>query len=352
MGFVLSIMKNSYSFFEKFLHQITLNNDLFKDFSFELEKSLFLKRDLKENPKVLFVNGLARSGTTTLLNHLVEAKVGVSLTYDKLPFLFSPNLLKPLISANKSSSLKERAHGDNIKINERSPEALDEIFWKFQLKNKYLNKNSLEIHSMKNNDIQEYLNFIKLHLLKQDGSVYLTKNNNTILRLESLLTFNEFDKKFIFTIRDPLSHAHSLLNQHQKFSNLHHEDPFSLEYFNFLGHHEFGLNLKYFDLNNSDLSSQLESFSSNDLNYWITAWLNYHEYLLKFSNPSIVFISFDDLCKTPENVISKLSKELKLDIAKQRIESYDPPIYSDLNQPNILLERCMDVYHKLLNKCL
>lgn len=142
-------MKNNYTFIDKTLHQVSLNNKFFKEFSFDLEKILFLQKYKNENPRLLFINGLARSGTTALLNYFVDSKIGTSLTYNKLPFIFMPNLMQTSGTKKEASTLQERAHGDQIKINENSPEAIDEIFWKFQLQNKYIHQKTLEKHSLK-----------------------------------------------------------------------------------------------------------------------------------------------------------------------------------------------------------
>ena len=77
---------------------------------------------------------------------------------------------------------------------------------------------------------------------------YLSKNNNFILRYKSIRKLNNC---FIMVIlfRSPLEHANSLLNQHKKFCKIQKKDPFILEYMNWLGHHEFGLNQKQFSFN-------------------------------------------------------------------------------------------------------
>ena len=71
-------MKNNYSFVEQILHRLTVGNPLFNELSFDLEKSLYLSQAKRIQAQVIFISGLARSGTTSLLNHLVNAQVGQS----------------------------------------------------------------------------------------------------------------------------------------------------------------------------------------------------------------------------------------------------------------------------------
>lgn len=346
-------MKNKYSFIDKILHQLSLNNEFFKELSFDLEKSLFLKKYNTISPKVIFINGLARSGTTALLNHFVNNSIGTSLTYNSLPFLFMPNGMRPFLSGKKTSPLIERAHGDNIQINENSPEAIDEIFWKFQLKNTFIKQKTLEKHSLNKLDVEEYLNFIKLHLLASGKIIYLTKNNNTILRIDSLLKNKEVTSQFIFTIRDPYSHAKSLLKQHLQFTKIHIEDPFSLIYFNTLGHHEFGLNLKYFNLQNNSFNSQLDTLDPTELPYWLTVWLNYHEYLLTLTKHQNIFlVSFNSLCKSPNETLHELGKRINESFYAHGIKSYQAPVYDKANETNELVNRCNVVYDELLKLCI
>ena len=82
------------------------------------------------------------------------------------------------------------------------------------------------------------------------GQVYLAKNNNAVLRLKSMLPLNP-DMTVFVLVRDPLQHAFSLMKQHQKFEKEQTEDPFILEYMNWLGHHEFGQGQLPFNLSGS-----------------------------------------------------------------------------------------------------
>ena len=77
-------------------------------------------------------------------------------------------------------------------------------------------------------------------------AMYVAKNNNALLRYRALRRMNrEFHAVVMF--RDPLKHAASLLAMHQKYCTMQGDDPFVLEYMNWLAHHEFGLGHKPFN---------------------------------------------------------------------------------------------------------
>jgi hypothetical protein len=348
-------MKNNYTFFEQILHQLTINNAFFNELSFFMEQSLFLKKAEAIEPKMIFVSGLARSGTTSILNHLVNSQVGNSLTYKDLPFLFMPNLRNQWAGNNMTPSpLKERAHGDNILINEESPEAIDEIFWKFQLSGKYIQKNFLHLHDLSERDLLAFKRFVQLHLYKHKSITYVTKNNNSILRYHSLKTSPKLQAFFIFALREPLSHAISLLKQHQLFGQLHQEDAFSLTYFNSMGHYEFGANQKPFNLQNEVLNQQLERTEKCSLQYWLLSWMNYYQYLLDNFAEEDVLVDFDDLCEFPNEIIQKFVEKWKLDQSVLNIQSYSKPKHLEYvdGVSDELLKECQSLYMKLKGLCI
>ena len=119
-------MKN-YNFLQRFLHDFVLSNKIINKSLFELEKIIYLKQDNLKNQSHIFITGLPRSGTTSLLNFIYSSGEYASLTYENIPFILSPNFSRLY---NKSSvPIKERLHKDGIYFDNNSPEAFDEIFF-------------------------------------------------------------------------------------------------------------------------------------------------------------------------------------------------------------------------------
>ena len=186
-------MKN-YNFIQKFLHDLVLSNKFINKSLYELEKIIYLKEYDLKNQSHIFITGLPRSGTTSLLNFFYSSDQYASLTYENIPFILSPNFSRLF---NKSSvPMKERLHNDGIYFDNNSPEAFDEIFF---------NNDNLFIKD-------ELSNYIRLIIQSRKKKKYLSKNNLNFKRIDLILSIlpNSF---FLIPIREPLQHSFSLMNQ-------------------------------------------------------------------------------------------------------------------------------------------
>ena len=271
------MQNKNYLFLEKYLHKFVFNSNMMQSILYDLEKSFFLKKKQNNSNKHLFILGLPRSGTTALLNLFYDGGQFASLTYKDMPFILAPNLWSKLNKKPKKLAYFERSHKDGIKLNIESPEAFEEVFWKHIFKNSYISEKFLIQHNISNKEITEFNNFINLVLRLREQDTYLSKNNNNVLRLDSLseLLKSSF---FIIMFRNPLNQAISLLNQHKKFIKTQNEDIFVKEYMNFLGHYEFGQNQKRIVFNKNYKHNNIMN-----LEYWLELWLDVYSYLLKKS---------------------------------------------------------------------
>ena len=73
-----------YSWLQKRLHQFALSSQFMREVTFDAEKSLI--RTNNDTHNHVFVVGLARSGTTILLNALYKSNEFASLLYKDMPF--------------------------------------------------------------------------------------------------------------------------------------------------------------------------------------------------------------------------------------------------------------------------
>ena len=89
-------------------------------------------------------------------------------------------------------------------------------------------------------------------------------NENIILR-----SIRNFYYRLVLKISD--------VEMHNNFSIDQEKDPFILEYMNWLCHHEFGLNQKYFNLDKSTLDGE-----KSTLNYWLKIWINFYHRISLF----------------------------------------------------------------------
>ena len=84
----------NYSNIQKFLHDFVLNRKFINKSLFEIEKIIYLKNKNIRNESHIFVTGLPRSGTTSILNFIYSSNLYSSLTYKNMPFILSPNFSK------------------------------------------------------------------------------------------------------------------------------------------------------------------------------------------------------------------------------------------------------------------
>lgn len=331
--------KESYSDWSKLLHRIILNNYSIGRFLF---KRAIRNQSETKHSKVI-VTGLARSGTTALTNDLFDSGRFYSLDYSVMPFLMSPKLGKKL--NRKKKELKERAHGDQVLVGLNSIEALEEYFFKSLKKDSFISDSNLKQYDLSTDELKVYESY--LSILKDKDKCYLAKNNNFILRAKSHLEIDQ-NLKVIWMIRNPIEQAQSLLYQHLKFSKLQEDDPFVLEYMDWLGHHEFGLNQIPFDLGKIKL---IEDYKKIEINYWLASWLNYYSELLSLrSNEKVILINYDDFVNDRTKTLSTIFEFCDIDRSIQTKDKFESRSYKTSSSVSEdLLKQCNKVFESLTN---
>ncbi len=344
------MFKNKYNLPSRFLHRVVLSNNLIKDILFDFEKFFFKRKHDKLNQKNIFISGLARSGTTILNNFFFKTGHFASFTYRDMPFVMAPNIWNLITNKfQKDSGEIERAHDDNLKINYDSPENFDEIFFKTKLKGKYFLNDSLCEHKLNNEIIDDFKIYISNILLKNKKKFYLSKNNNNILRLNSLSEKFK-DSFFIILFRHPIQQAYSLLTQHKNFITLQAQDKFNLEYMNFLSHHEFGLGQKKFKFNET---TKENNFDNSNINYWINEWMNVYSHILKISksNNNIYLINYEKLCESPKKNLAPFLEEFEISqnyLNNFKFNKSEKKIDQTIDEK--LKEEALKIYIELLEK--
>jgi hypothetical protein len=267
---------NNYSWLQQKIHQLALSSQFMREITFDIEN--FAISINQKNDNHVFVSGLARSGTTILLNALYESDKFASLSYRDMPFVLAPNLWSKLSFNKYDSDLVERAHSDGIKVSLESPEAFEEVFWM----------------TFDEDDIKEkFKNYVQLVNHRYQKKRYLSKNNQNIRRLE--LISNTFpDSKILIPYRNPIQHAYSLLSQHQKFIKDSKKDKFISSYMKWIGHKEFGSN--YIPIYSENLNFKNDLNINHWLEQWYLTYQNCYETLKNKEN--VYFICYEQLCNS------------------------------------------------------
>ena len=305
---------NNYNQIQKVLHDIVLSKTFINTSLFEIEKIIYLKNIEIKNQSHIFISGLPRSGTTSLLNFIYSSNQYASLTYKNMPFLLSPHISS--LFNRKDISKKQRMHHDQINYDNNSPEAFDEFF--FNLDNKFINS--------------ELINYLQLICLSKNKLKYLSKNNLNFNRINLICELLP-NCIFLIPIREPLYQAYSLLNQHLHFTKLQKKDDFIKRYMNYLGHYEFGLNHKPW---NNPVSYQ----DSNNINYWLEQWCLFYQNILNnySSHKNCYFVIYEKLIK--EDYIKKLLKTLNIN----QIENIDLNYFKNSNNKEIKVNYSKNIH--------
>ena len=88
--FFKKLFVNNYSWLQQRLHQLALSSKFMREVTFDVESSFISTK--QDNHNHVFVAGLARSGTTILLNAIFKSNDFASLSYSDMPFILAPNL--------------------------------------------------------------------------------------------------------------------------------------------------------------------------------------------------------------------------------------------------------------------
>ncbi|MCF8370841.1 MAG: hypothetical protein K9H64_04410 [Bacteroidales bacterium] len=339
-----------YSPIDKLLHYVFMGNSIIARFLFRVELSMNKKvlKSIKHTQNV-YISGLARAGTTVLMQYVGQMPQFTSLSYRNLPFLFLPKTWLKITSKKKGRE-KERSHKDGMMHSIDSKEALEESFWRNYEGIQYIRKDCLVSHNI---DKKVYLKYNAFRKLIAGQKIYLAKNNNHLLRAASLHQQDILDgnnTQTFIPFREPYSQAKSLLNQHQNLSQQQGKDEFVNDYMDLLVHHEFGLSHKVSVFDDEPGKKDFPE-DQNSLEYWLEVWfLFYSKALSLFSDKEgFHFFCYEEFCKNPYHslwaILSKLTLPETL-IGSVSINKYEPgrSPYIDLNSKYSML------YNSLVSK--
>ncbi|NCP76491.1 sulfotransferase, partial [Shewanella vesiculosa] len=306
---------SDYGILSKLLHKLSLGNAFVGEICFDIECSV-KRKDIQSsiNGKHIFVSGLARAGTTMLMRALHETGEFASLTYRDMPFVLAPNMWAKISGlANIEMDKKVRVHGDGILVDFDSPEALEEIFWATFIGNSYIRKEKLLPHVVENEIIEKFRDYVALVLMRYGKSRYLSKNNNNILRQNSIL--EAFPCATILVpFREPLQQAYSLMKQHQKFKVEGESNPFLEQYMGWLVHHEFGSDHRPFEWGVEDAGI----YEVESIDYWLLQWVSAYSTLLTIfekqaASSCLLFVCYESICSDTTRVWGAILNKLEIE---------------------------------------
>ena len=304
------------NFLEFFPYLVNKKLDFFLSQLGNLEDLIF-KEDKSKIEKPIFICGLARSGTTALLNNLYGHKDIGSFEYKDLPFVktlhFWNQINKFFYKGLKSD---ERLHGDGIFINQNSPEAIEELIWRNFIKDyeisgffNFLNED------YENKKLEEYLfkQIKKILKIRGNKTRYLSKGNYNIFRIRYIKKIFP-NAKIIICFRDPIETSISSIKVHKKFLDLSKKNKYFDTRLNFMCHFEFGEKRK--SVAETYQNSSFKHFNQEQY-YYLKQWYKIYEMVLNDYKDldNIIFINNKTILEKPDfiyNLLNKLELDKKL----------------------------------------
>lgn len=264
----------------------------------------------------IWITGLARSGSTLLLEILCGAPGVASHSYKDFPPVFTPYAWNRLLERMQGSSGQptERAHQDGILVTADSPEAMEEPLWMSFFKDAHNPHSSHVILPGANPAFADFLcNHIRKLLLVKGASRYLSKANYQLTRMEYLLDVFP-DARFVVPVRDPVMHIASLMKTHELFSRGQKANRKARAHLRRVGHFEFGLDRQPINFGDNALSQDIRQLwnDGEDIRAWALYWSGLYNYVVervhqnKQLRNAVLFIHFERLCEQPELQLQQL----------------------------------------------
>ena len=279
----------------------------------------------------VWISGLARSGSTVLLELLADHPQVVTQRYRDFPPVFTPILWNKLVDyiPGKQEASAERAHKDGIYVTSESPEAFEEPVWMNFFP--HLHKRLWDETFTQEASHPEFEAFLSAHIRKllflRDGMRYLAKANYNVTRLEYLLKLFP-DARFVVPIRGPVWHVASLMKQHRLFVQGEVEHPEARAHLAHTGHFEFGLDRVPINCGSESVAATVAELWSEgrEAEGWALQWAEVYGYVAERCdmNPAlsdaVLFVRYEDVCERPAEKMRRILDHCRLDVSDEIVE--------------------------------
>lgn len=273
--------------------------------------------------KPIYITGLARSGTTILLELLSRHSQLSSHRYRDFPPVLIPWFWNWFVdrAGSRHQTSSERAHGDGIYVTPESPEAFEEVIWMAffpKLHDPDVNA-ALTVETSSGDFEAFYRDHIRKLLFIRGGRRYLSKANYNLSRLRYLLKLFP-DARFILPIRDPARHIASLMRQHDRFCREQKRDVRLQRHMSRSGHFEFGLDRRPINSGNTQLTREIRDLWSRgrDVEGWALYWKDIYGHVADVLGTdaalrrATLVVNYESLCMRPAYVMRALLSHCEL----------------------------------------
>jgi hypothetical protein len=299
----------------------------------------FLSDRLERLPieQPVYIAGLARSGSTILLEFLASIPNVATHRYKDCPPLFVPFLWNWLLRRIPTRHIEPvpRTHQDGIFVTPESPEAMEEALWMAFFPQIHEPESCSVLDRNTSNPSFErfYRDHLRKLLLVRGGTRYVSKGNYNVTRLEYLHRLFP-DAKFVIPIRRPATHIASSMKQHKLFCAGQRLSPRAVDHLRWVGHFEFGLDRRPINAGDQRATEDVIKLWTNneEVRGWSRYWNSIYRYLadrLDLSpalRDAALVIRFEDLCQEPDQVLRRLLEHCHLEDAENLIQGFSQRI--------------------------
>jgi hypothetical protein len=262
----------------------------------------------------IYVAGLARSGSTILLELVAQHPDVATHRYRDFPPVLTPWLWNWFVdrAARKEHVATERAHRDRIKVTPESPEAFEEVIWMAFFPELHDPETSAVLDERSEKPAFEafYRDHIRKLLLARGGSRYAAKGNYNVTRLRYLQKLFP-DARFILPIRDPVWHIASLMKQHELFCREGRRDERIDRHLRRSGHFEFGLGRRAINTGDTARAERVMQLwdAGHEVEGWAEYWASVYGHVAETldRHPSLraatTVVRYEDLCADPASIV-------------------------------------------------
>ena len=281
--------------------------------------------------KPIYITGLARSGTTVLLELLASHPETATHTYRDFPLVHIPVWWNWYLdrASRQNNNIVERSHKDGIFVTPDSPEAMEEVIWmSFFTKCHDSGFNNVIKRDTDDFGFEDfYRAHIKKILFMKHGKRYLAKGNYNVTRLDYILS-RFTDACFVIPVRDPVAHVASLKKQHKLFCEAERQNIRVLNYMRRSGHYEFGLDRRSINFGNEKKVERIEKLwaEGQEIRGLAAHWALVYGFISdeiegnKALAKQTIVVLYEDLCKTPRVLLQQLYKHCELEIDRKTLE--------------------------------
>lgn len=307
----------------------------------------------------VYVTGLARSGSTLLLEMLNRHPELSAHCYRDYPLLFTPYMWNRYLARTPQDNtpLRERAHRDGIFITPESPEAFEEILWMAFFPDLHNPDRSAVLDADTDHPAFEtfYRDHVRKLLLVRGGGRYLAKGNYNVTRLPYLMKLFD-DARFVVPVREPVWHIASSISQHRRFSRGQQLAPRAVAHLQRVGHFEFGLNRRPINSGDHERTAQVIELweKGAEVEGWATYWAMTHDFLADVlaARPqlraAVHIVPYEAFCRHPAAGVRAIFDHCRLTADEQLLgelaASVKPPLLTNpdifSNDDLAVIERC------------